>query len=162
MKKKMQRILSALLACFLLAGYAGPVAHASDTAEDPVQAVIAQLEAIDSLATMQSNRSKYTASGHYDTGTTNESVITAHETARANYENYVANMFAARIAAQEAYDALSASQKSQIDPALVAKLTDKLETKFNSGTYAVTPPDDEYSFDSRKNHKEACVRSPDC
>lgn len=153
MKYKITKILSIVLACFLVANLISPVVYASDVADDEVQAVIEQLETIDSLQTMQNKRSEYTAKGHYDTNTTDSATITAHETARAGYERYVANMFAARIAAQEAYDALSASQKAQIDSSLVAKLTDELSTTFKSGTYSVTAADDEYIFESVKGGK---------
>lgn len=147
-KKMKKKITGVLLVCFILAGMTAPAAYADDVTDDEVQAVTSQLEAIDSLATMQSKRSSYTANGHYDTNTTDSAIVTAHEKARADYENYVANMFAARIAAQEAYDALSSSQKAQIDASLAAKLTDELSTTFKSGTYSVTPTDDEYTFET--------------
>lgn len=152
MKKKITEILSILLVCFMFAGMAAPAAYAADVTDEEVQAVISQLEAIDSLATMQNKRSEYTVKSytHYDINTTDASIIEAHETARANYENYVATMFAARIAAQEAYDALSASQQAQIDASLVAKLTDELSTTFNPQTLSVTPSDDEYTFETVK------------
>lgn len=75
-------------------------------------------------------------------------VIARHDAARMGYEAYVDTMFAARIAAQNAYDALTPEQKSQIDPSLVAKLNDELPTVFNKATLPVTPGDDEYTFEA--------------
>lgn len=147
MKKAAMRIVALALVCFLAVGFVVPVVHAADTADEEVQAVIAQLEAIDTLQQMQDKRNNYTVkNNHYDTSTTNEAVILEHETARINYETYLNEMFAARLAAQQAYDALTADQQAQIDPALVAKLSNELPTVFNSGTYNVTPSDNEYTF----------------
>lgn len=113
-----------------------------------VESVTAQLQAIDSLQTMQNKRSNYKASGHYDTTTTKQSTITAHLTARNGYESYVAEMFAKRAAAQAAFDALTPEEQAQIDPALVAKLTDTLQTAVRVDTFPVTPRDDEYIFET--------------
>ncbi len=115
-----------------------------------VEDVINQLEAIDTLQQMQSKRSKYTATGHYDTGTTSTSIITKHEAARAGYESYVSDMFAKRAEAQQAYDALSDAEKAQIDPALTAKLSNELPTVWKEITVPVTPRNDEYSFEAVK------------
>lgn len=150
MKRKNSQILTFLLAVCLLAGVFAPAVYADETAEDPVAAVIAQLEAIDTLQEMQDARSKYTASYHYDTTTTDTAIIEKHEAARTGYEEYVATMFAARAAAQQAYDALTAAQQAQIDPVLVAKLNNELSTEFLSFTATVTPGDDEYTFETVK------------
>lgn len=149
MRMKMKGVISTLLVCIIMTGLVGPVVYASEITEDSVQAVITQLEAIDSLEQMQAKRGEYSVKNkYYDTGTTSSTVIEEHETARANYEAYISKMFAARIAAQEAYAALSAEQKSQIDASLVAKLDDELETSFKGGTFSVTPGDDEYTFEA--------------
>lgn len=151
MKKKLQGIISALMICLLAAGMFQPAVYASEVSgEDAqVQAVIEQLTAIDTLQQIQDNRSKYTVkNAHYDINTTDSAIIAEHETVRAEYEAYVSQMFAARIAAQQAYDALSADQQAQIDAALVAKLDNELPTVWKGGTYAVTPEDSEYTFET--------------
>ena len=99
-----KRMLACLLGLMMLVGMVCPAAYAAE--DEAVEAVIAQLEAIDSLQQMQDARSNYTVkNAHYDTGTTNTAVIEEHEAARSAYESYVAEMFAARVAAQQAYDA---------------------------------------------------------
>lgn len=118
-------------------------------AETPtVESVTAMLEAIDSLQTMQNKRADYKVSGRYDLNTTNTTTIQKHLANRNAYESYVAEMFAARAAAQQAYDALSPEEKAQLDPALVAKLTDTLTTTFRADTFTMTPRDDEYIFEA--------------
>lgn len=145
MKQKRTRLL-AVFAVLCLLFSAVP---ATIIAETPtVESVTAMLEAIDSLQTMQNKRGNYTASGHYDTTTTKQSTINAHLTARNNYETYVAEMFAARAAAQQAYDALSPEEQAQIAPALVAKLTDTLSNSVRYDTLPVTPRDDAYIFET--------------
>lgn len=139
-------LLLLLLSLTLL--FPAPAALATEAGDDAVQQVIAQLEAIDTLQQIQDKRSSYTAKNHYDINTTNTSTIQSHETARANYETYVAEMFAARVAAQQAYDALTPAQQAQIDPALVAKLSNYLPTVFNTITVPVSPRNDEYSFEA--------------
>lgn len=122
-----------------------PMSSAASDVDD----VISQLEAIDTLQQIQNKRSSYSAgSKHYDIGTTNNSIITKHKTARAGYESYVADMFAKRAAAKEAYDALSDEEKTQINPSLVAKLNNELSTSFMTGECSVTPADNEYSFEA--------------
>lgn len=151
MKKTVSRILASLMTACLLAGVFAPAVYADETTEDPVAAVTAQLEAIDTLQEMQDARSSYTVkNNHYDSGTTNSAVADEHNAVRAEYEKYVATMFAARAAAQQAYDALTAAQQAQIDPALVAKLNNELSTEFLSFTATVTPGDDEYTFEAVK------------
>jgi len=149
MKKIRWKAIAVFMVLSLLFGAVAPMAYASEVTADPVQEVIAQLEAIDTLEAMQNKRSEYTVkNAHYDTGTTNTAVIEEHETARAAYESYVSEMFAARIAAKQAYDALTEDQKGQIDDSLISKLNDELPTKFMANTYGVTPSDDAYTFEA--------------
>ncbi len=108
------------------------------------------LKGIDSLKQMQDKRSSYTASGHYDLNTTNAAVITKHETARNGYETYLSEMFAKRAEAQKAYEALSNEEKEQLDPSLVAKLSNELSATLITGEFDVTPRDDEYNFEAVK------------
>lgn len=142
------RFVCICIALLLVVGNIGLQTYASEIEDEDVLAVIEQLEAIDSLQEMQDKRSSYTVSSRYDTGTTNTSIIAEHEAARSGYETYVSEMFAARVAAQQAYDALSDSQKSLIDSALVEKLGNSLPTVLNIGTSSVTPRDDEYTFEA--------------
>ena len=130
------------LFCFVLS------AAATDAKAATVEDVTAMLESIDSLQVMQSKRSKYTASGHYDITTTSTSVITKHNTARSGYEAYVEDMFTKRAAAKEAYDSLTESEKAELDASLVAKLDDTLENVWMQCEASVTPRNDEYSFEA--------------
>lgn len=149
MKTALLRFLALFLALTVVMGPLLIAAQASEVTEDPVQAVIDQLEAIDTLAQMQEKRYTFKVTkNHYDTGTTDTAIIEEHDAARNGYESYLTEMFSARIAAQQAYDALTGEQKAQIDPALVAKLDNYLPTVFNSGTFAVTPADDAYTFEA--------------
>lgn len=114
----------------------------------------AQLEAIDTLEQMQAKRYTYKVSERYNVNITDASIISDHTAARSGYEAYVAEMTAARIAAQEAYDALSSDEKAQISSSLVAKLDNgPLSTKFSQPTYAVTPSDGVYNFEAVKGGK---------
>ena len=113
-----------------------------------VSQVEEMLQNIDTLQQMQDNRSKYTASGHYDINTTNATTINRHNTARTGYEAYVADMLAKRSEAQNAYDALSDEEKAQLDSSLVAKLSEELPTSYLIKEYAVTPGNDEYSYEA--------------
>lgn len=137
----------ALLLALLLAASALPVTAAA-VEDEAVAAVIAQLESIDSLQQMQNKRYTFKASGHYDTNPGTAANAASHETARAGYDAYVSEMFSARMAAQQAYDALTEEQKAQIDPALVAKLTDTLDTVLRVETASVTPATNEYTFEA--------------
>lgn len=150
MKKVISRILAFLMLFFLIVTLIAPVTYAAEVTDEEVLDVIAQLEAIDTLQEIQDNRSLYSASGHYDTTTTDTAIIADHEEARTAYETYVAQMFAARIAAQQAYAALTDAQQAQIDASLVAKLSDELPTVFRTATYSVTPRNDEYTFEAVK------------
>lgn len=142
-----KRLFSSLFLALILAISAlVPAAVASDVTDDPVQAVINQLEAIDTLQQMQDKRNSYKGSGTSDLGSpTNAS----HEEARAGYEAYVAEMFSARLAAQQAYDNLTSAQQEQISSSLVAKLDNgPLDTIFKGGTYSVSPSSNEYAFEA--------------
>ena len=148
--KILNRIFARLVAFILICSSITPVILATQITDDPVSAVIKQLEAIDTLQEIQNMRNQYMASGHYDIGTTDQMVIDMHNAARSGYETYVDTMFAARIAAQKAYDELTPEQKSQIDPSLVAKLDNELSTFFDKNTFPVTPSDNEYTFEAVK------------
>lgn len=150
MKKAISRIFSLLLVLFTAVSILPHTVRASEVTDQAVSAVISQLESIDTLQQMQDKRSQYTANSHYDANTTDTATIADHEAARAGYESYINEMFAARIAAQQAYNALSESQKAQIDASLVAKLDTYLPTTFHTGTYAVTPGNNEYTFEAVK------------
>lgn len=142
----MKKFLSFIM--FLVIMLTGVLSCAFAADDITVSQVEEMLRGIDTLQQMQSKRSKYTASGHYDTGTTNASVAAKHEAARAGYESYVSDMFAKRAAAEKAYNALSDAEKSQLDSALTAKLSTELPTVWNEITAPVTPRDDEYSFEA--------------
>jgi len=147
---KRTRWLCACIAIVLLLGSV-PIAAAAEVADEQVQQVITQLEAIDTLQQIQDKRSSYTVStGHYDTGTTDPAVAEDHEAVRAAYEAYVSEMFAKRAGAQSAYAALTDSQKQQIPQELVDKLSNTLPTVFHTQTLPVTPSGDEYHFEAVK------------
>ncbi len=149
MKKQIQRMIAFFMVFSMIIGLYAPVVHASEVTDEEVSAVIKQLEAIDTLQQMQDKRNNYTVkNNHYDTGTTDSAVIEEHETARTAYNTYVNQMFSARIAAQQAYDALTDAQKAQIDAALVEKLNNNLPTVFNSFTADLTPSENEYTFEA--------------
>ena len=59
MKKMTTRISALLRSWIMTTGLLAPAVSATEVTEDPVEAVIAQLEAIDSLETMQSKRYTY-------------------------------------------------------------------------------------------------------
>ena len=142
------RWLCACMALVFLLGSA-PAAIAVENTDPAVQQVITQLEEIDTLQQIQDMRNSYKAStGHYDVNTTNPAVAENHEAQRAAYESYVNEMFAKRMAAQNAYNALSESQQQQIPQALVDKLDNTLPTVFNSNTFPVTPSNDEYQYEA--------------
>ena len=147
MKQIWKRCLCLVSALVLTLSMVSWTASAEVTDPD-VLAVIQQLESIDTLQQMQNRRSANKVKSRYLATTTNTTIITKHENARTEYETYLATMFAAREAAQRAYDELTAAQKAQIDPALVAKLDNELGTVFTSVTATVTPRSDEYSFET--------------
>ena len=151
MKKKSMKVIAWAMLFVVILGFAAPVARAEEVTDPAVLSVIEQLEAIDTLQQMQDERKAYAVNSRYGKFTTDTKIITAHETARVQYETYVANMFAARAAAKNAYDALTEEQKAQIDPALVEKLNDQLDTNFRSGTFPVTQGTGVYTFEAVKN-----------
>lgn len=140
---KKERVLSLLLVVIMLMCMILPV-HA-DT--HTVESVTAQLEEIDTLQQIQDNRSKYTTSGHYDLTTTNQTVIDRHLAKRNEYETYVANMMAARLAAQQAYDSLSEEEKAQIDPALAAKLFTNLDQLREGDRFMIYVLDEMFTYE---------------
>ena len=145
MKGKFLKVLSLLMIAVICFGTFTPAIGVGNQVED----VIEMLESIDTVQQMHSKRSSYSAgSYHYDITTTKDSIIAKHVSARTGYESYVEEMTAKREAARKAYEALSEEEKAQIDPALVAKLSDELPTTFNIGEFAVTPRNDEYSFEA--------------
>ena len=146
MKRFSAKVLSAIMVMLMALSMVSPTVFAAD--DESVNAVIEQLKAIDTLQQMQDERSKYSINSNYEAGYTDATLIAKHEEKRAAYETYVAEMFAARIAAQQAYDALTPDQKAQIDASLVAKLNNELDTVFHSGTYKVTPSNNEYVFEA--------------
>lgn len=146
-KKFISKISVAFVAITLVFSMLPAAAYAAGE-DAAVDKVIEQLEAIDTLQQMQNKRYDYKVKTRYDVGETKESIITEHETARNGYETYVSMMFAQRLAAKEAYEALSDEQKAQIDASLVAKLSEDLPTDFKPGTYDVTPADDEYIYEA--------------
>ncbi|MBQ2326936.1 MAG: hypothetical protein II376_05270, partial [Clostridia bacterium] len=142
MKRFSAKVLSAIMVMLMALSMVSPTVFAAD--DEEVNAVIKQLEEIDTLQQMQDKRKSFSVNQSTDRTTTDLDVLQAHENARIGYETYVAEMFAARIAAQQAYDALTPDQKAQIDASLVAKLNNELDTVFHSGTYKVTPSNNEY------------------
>jgi hypothetical protein len=127
----------------MLLSIAVPVAF---TAETDVADVIAQLEAIDTLQQMQNKRSTYTVSKSWNAS--DPDIVAEHTAARNGYETYVADMFAARLAAKQAYEALSESDKAQIPANLVAKLDDNLPTVYNfNKSSTIIKRTDEYCYE---------------
>ena len=105
MKRLTQKIAWILLTAIVASSILSVPALAEEITDEKVTDVINQLESIDTLQEMQDKRNEYQANvGHYDLLTTDTAVITAHETARSEYEEYVKLMFAARLAAQQSYD----------------------------------------------------------
>lgn len=124
--KRIALTMVALLAAAAVFWIAAPGVLATE-ADEATQAVIAQLEAIDSLQTMQDNRADYDDA--------------------VSYEAYVAKMFAARLAAKAAYEALTPEQQAAIDPALVEKLSEELDTLYYEPTLTVTERTGPYSYE---------------
>jgi LPXTG-motif cell wall-anchored protein len=143
MKRIIFRISAICFAAVMLLSIAVPVAF---TAERDVAAVIAQLEAIDTLQQMQNKRSTYTVSKSWNAS--DPDIVAEHTAARNGYETYVADMFAARLAAKQAYEALSESDKAQIPANLVAKLDDNLPTVYNfNKSSTIIKRTDEYCYE---------------
>ena len=141
----MKKLIS-LTIIFILIFTSIPYISAAD--EVTASQVTEMLKGIDTLQQMQDKRSKYTASGHYDITTTNTNTINRHNTARGNYEAYLADMFEKRAEAQKAYNALSDEEKALVDSSLVEKLNNELPTSYLIKEYTVTPRDDEYSYEA--------------
>ena len=112
--------------------------------EDPVAAVNALLEDIDSLQQMQEKRKTFTVTAPYNADDPDN--VAEHEAARAGYAEYVEKMFAKRAEARAAYDALTDAQKEQVEDTLLAKLTDELTTTLSTEEYPLTPSDNEYNY----------------
>lgn len=143
MKKMFLRLSAVFCVTVLLFCSVAPVAF---TAEEDVADVIAQLEAIDTLAQMQAKRATYTVSKNWDAS--DPDVVAEHTAARNGYETYVADMFAARLAAKQAYEALSESEKAQIPAELTEKLNDDLPTVYNfNKSSTITRRYDEYCYE---------------
>ena len=142
MKRIASRFISFLTAALLIAGAAAPAAF---TADEDVESVTAQLEAIDTLAQMQSKKSQFTVSGHYNAEDPDS--VQEHLDAINGYRNYIIEMRAQRAAAKQAYDALSDSEKEQIPAELAEKLNDTLDTVFRYNSYPITQRFDEYCYE---------------
>lgn len=147
MQKKWMRLVCLCLGCMLAWGSL-EAPFCAKAEEDALADVTAQLEKIDSLQDMQDKRGDYSVKSRYDAGMTDAAVIAEHQNARNGYESYVSEMFAARAAAQQAYDALSDAQKGQVDASLVEKLNDRLSTVLHGGTFAVTPGEGAYVLEA--------------
>ena len=106
-----------------------PFGRCNDGLFAEVADVIAQLEAIDTLQQMQNKRATYTVSKNWDAS--DPDIVAEHTAARNGYETYIADMFAARLAAKQAYEALSDTEKAQVPAGLVSKLDDNLPTVYN-------------------------------
>lgn len=146
MKKRVSAVTAMLLSAVLLLGAVVPAVAAETVTVD---SVTAQLQAIDTLQQMQDCRYQYVATNSYDyTVLDNAALAENHLSTRERYETYLDTMFAARAAARQAYDSLSAEEQAQIDPALVAKLNNELPTVMKDKTYSVTPRYDEYCFEA--------------
>ncbi|MCR4723249.1 MAG: Cys-Gln thioester bond-forming surface protein [Eubacteriales bacterium] len=123
----------------------GPVpAVSAEGDDDPVAAVNDLLRGIDSLQEMQDKRKDFTVSARYNAQ--DEATVTEHEQVQAAYADYVEDMFAKRATAQQAYDSLGDLQ-SQVDPDLLKKLTDELDTPFSDEYYPLTPSTNEYTYE---------------
>lgn len=148
MKKTLAKVMATFSAAVLLLSTV-PIAYA-ETAT--VESVTEQLQNIDTLQQMQDNRNNYTTNGHYDwqniLDSTGQATYEKHQAKREPYNTYLSTMFAARLAAKEAYGSLSAGEQAQIDSALVEKLDDQLDTVFKPSTIPVTPADDAYIFEA--------------
>ena len=146
MKKVIPRVVAFLMVLFLTIGVLAPTSYADEVTDQEVSDVITMLNEIDTLQEMQNKRSEYRVNSRYNASTTDANIISAQEAKRTAYEGYLAQMFAKRDAAQQAYDALTADQQALIAPELVAKLDDELDTVVKLNTFSVVPRGTEYSF----------------
>ncbi len=126
MKKLTERILALLLASVICILATPAFVFLSDAMSDAASAVSTQLESIDSLQTMQKNRANYSDFAEYDA--------------------YIEEMTAQRLAAKAAFENLTEEEKAQIDPQLVEKLSETLDTLYYEPTVSVTPADNEYKY----------------
>lgn len=151
MKNAAYRLLALALMLVMAVGLMAPAALAAAAEDEAVANVIAQLEAIDTLQQMQDKRYTYKGSQRINVDNVNDADLAEyaakHVASRTAYESYMNEMFAARAAAQIAYDALTEAQKAQISSDLVAKLGGDLSTVFSPKTVSVTPADNEYTYE---------------
>ena len=77
MRHRIIRFFNCLLILVFVAGLVPYSAAAAEASEDPVSAVIRQLEEIDTLEQMQAKRASYAVKSRYTVSTTDSSVITA-------------------------------------------------------------------------------------
>ena len=136
--KKLRKALSVSLVICMLMAILPKVLLADDVTVEDVKS---QLEAIDTLQEMQDARENFKASGSYSDATAEN-----HKLKRAEYEQYLADMFKAREEAAEAYAALSAEEQNLIDDELVAKLGNELDTTWNDVSYTVSDSVRDYQF----------------
>ncbi len=136
--KKFRQKLSVLLAICMLMTMMPASALANEVT---VASVTAQLEAIDTLQEMQNARKNFKASGTYSDATAEN-----HELKRAGYEQYLADMQTARQEAAEAYAALSGEEKASIEPELVEKLDNNLNTVWNEVSDTVSAGVGDYQY----------------
>ena len=87
MRRRIKRCLSLVVALLLVMSIMPMAAYAQEVTDQAVADVIEQLESIDTLAQMQAKRGDYKVNSRYMANTTDEAIITAHETARQNYES---------------------------------------------------------------------------
>ncbi|MBR0136972.1 MAG: Cys-Gln thioester bond-forming surface protein [Erysipelotrichaceae bacterium] len=139
---KFKQILVFII-CLLLILTCGMSSASADVDPD-VENVNTLLEEIDSLQEMQNKRSTFTVSALYNAA--DEATVTEHEEVIAAYAAYIADMNQKRQAAQEAFDLLTPEQQDQVDPVLLAKLTDPLETTFSGESYELVPSTNEYNY----------------
>ncbi|MBR0120836.1 MAG: Cys-Gln thioester bond-forming surface protein [Clostridia bacterium] len=143
MKKFITRITAICFAALIFLSVCVPVAF---TAQEDVSDVIARLEAIDTLQQMQNKRATYGVSKNWDAS--DPDIVAEHTAARNGYDTYLAEMFAARLAAAQAYEALSEAEKAQVPAELVAKLDDTLPTVYNFNKHStITRRFDEYCYE---------------
>ncbi|MBQ6264218.1 MAG: Cys-Gln thioester bond-forming surface protein [Clostridia bacterium] len=142
MKKSTVKILTVVLAALTVFSAVSPCVFSAD---GDVDEVIAQLQAIDTLAQMQSKKSQFTVSGNYNADDPDS--VREHLDAVNGYRNYVIEMLAQRAAAKQAYELLSDSGKEQIPAELTEKLSDTLDTVFRYNSYPVTQRFDEYCYE---------------
>ncbi|MBQ1827540.1 MAG: Cys-Gln thioester bond-forming surface protein, partial [Erysipelotrichaceae bacterium] len=140
--KTIRKLLISAVCLFLLLN-SGMVSTAS-AADDAVDEVTQLLHEIDSLQQMQNRRAEFAVTARFNPD--DPATVAEHEQMQAGYKAYVSDMFAKRDAAKAAYENLSAEQQAQIDPDLLARLTDTLETTYSTESYPLIPSDNEYNY----------------